>query len=223
MTSDREVLVLLGVALAAFCVVTGTNPLSPLVDVVARGQQLTFSTVIDGVVQESAAQLAASAAAVLGREVSEEAIALALMARAEGGNGGQISKIYRCHVAYNQARALGWSIVYLITYHQTSTRAGHFGEQISGRFASGRDCYENDLAAAELAQSQRNAGQDPTAGALNFVDRGGFGYQTGTSSFEATVVRWAADGKVPGLLPDAPSGLVFFWHGELPDIAEPLA
>jgi hypothetical protein len=206
--------------LAAVCWMTNTNPANPVLDFVGRGPRLTTSTVIDGVVQESPAELAAAAAAVVGRDVSQDAIALALMCRAEGGSQGQLSKVYRCHVAINQARALGWSVVDVITYHQTPARARRFGEQTSGRFASGRDCWECDLLAAEYALGQRDRGEDPTAGALNFVDVGGFGAQPGTGSFESVVERWAADGKVPGTLPDAPSGLVFFWRGRLPDIAE---
>ena len=214
----------LGLILLAvvFFMISGTNPIAPLVDMASRGRRLTTSTVVDGVVQESAGQLAAQAAAVLGRDVSEEAIALALMCRAEGGSGGAISKTYRCHVAYNQARGLNWSVVQVITYHQTPARANKFGEQISGRFASGRDCWENDLQAAEFAQAQRARGEDPTYGAVNFVDVGGFGVQVGTGSFQATVDRWAQDGKVPGTLPDAPVGLVFFWRGSVPDGAEGL-
>lgn len=202
------------------CMVTNTNPINPLVDVVQRGRRLTTCTVVDGVVQESPGELAAAAAAVVGRDVSEDALALALMCRAEGGSDGQISKVYRAHVAINQARALGWSVVEVITYHQTPARSQRFGEQISGRFASGRDCWESDLQAGEYALSQRDRGEDPTGGALNFVDVGGFGAQAGTGSFAAVVEKWAADGKVPGTLPDAPSGLVFFWRGKLPDFAE---
>jgi hypothetical protein len=202
------------------CMVTGADPLGPLVDVAQRGQRLTTSTVVDGVVQESPAELAAAAASVVGRPVSEDAIALALMCRAEGGSGGQISKVYRCHVAINQARGLGWSVVEVITYHQTPARARRFGEQISGRFASGRDCWENDLQAAEYALAQRDRGEDPTMGAVNFVDIGGFGVQAGTGSFASVVERWGAEGKVPGTLPEASSGLVFFWRGQRPAIAE---
>lgn len=209
---------LLAVAVV-FCMVTNTNPIDPLMDVVQRGRRLTTCTVVDGVVQESPAELAAAAAAVVGRDVSEDALALALMARAEGGSGGQISKVYRCHVAINQARALGWSVVEVITYHQTPSRARRFGAQTSGRFASGRDCWESDLQAGEYALAQRARGEDPTGGAVNFVDVGGFGVQEGTGSFESVVEKWAADGKVPGTLPDAPSGLVFFWRGQRPDIA----
>lgn len=202
------------------CIMTGTNPVDPLLDFAQRGRRLTTCTVVDGVVQETPAELAAAAAAVMGRAVSEDALALALMCRAEGGSGGQIQKVYRCHVAINQARALGWSVVEVITYHQTPARARRFGEQITGRFASGRDCWESDLAAAEYALAQRERGEDPTAGAVNFVDIGGFGAQAGTGSFESVVQKWAADGKVPGTLPDAPSSLVFFWRGRLPGIAE---
>lgn len=204
----------------AVCLMTGTNPINPLTDLVSRGPRLTTCTVVDGVVQETPAQLAAVAAMVVGRAVSEDAIALALMCRAEGGSGGQIQKVYRCHVAINQARALGWSVVDVITYHQAPARARRFGEQVTGRFASGRDCWQCDLDAAEYSLAQRDRGEDPTAGAVNFVDVGGFGAQAGTGSFESVVERWAADGKVPGTLPDAPSGLVFFWRGRVPDIAE---
>lgn len=218
LASNVAIIGAIGVAIA-FCVVTGSNPLAPLVDVMARGKRLTTSTVIGGVVQESASTLAAQAAAVLGRDVSTEALALALMVRAEDGSAGQVAKVYKCHVAFNQAAALGWTIVELIQYHQTASRSRHFGEQISGRFASGRDCYENDLAAAEYAQSQHDAGIDPTFGAVNFVDRGGFGSQAGADSFAATVASWAGDGKVPGTLPATPDGLVFFWHGRVPAAA----
>ena len=117
----------------AVCLMTGTNPINPLVDFAQRGPRLTTCTVIDGVVQESPAELAAVAAMVVGRAVSEDAIALALMCRAEGGSGGQIQKVYRCHVAINQARALGWTVVEVITYHQTPARARRFGEQTQER------------------------------------------------------------------------------------------
>jgi len=207
------------VLVVVFCMATNTNPLNPLVDVVQRGARLTTCTVVDGVVQETPGELAAVAAAVVGRPVSEDALALALMARAEGGSEGQISKVYRCHVAINQARALGWSIVDVITYHQTPSRAHRFGAQTSGRFASGRDCWESDLAAGEYAIGQRDRGEDPTGGALNFVDAGGFGAQAGTGSFEELIEKWAADGKTPGTLPDASSGLVFFWRGNPPPFA----
>ncbi len=216
--------ILLAGALAVMvCAVSGTNPLAPLVDVVDRGQRLNYSTVVGGVVQESAAVLAAAAGEVLGRPVTLDAIALARMVRSEDGTAGQIAKCYKCHVAFNQAEKLGWSVVKLITYHTAADRAGHFGEQITGRFASGRDPYENDLSAAEYAIAQRAAGQDPTFGALNFVDVGGFGAQLGSGSFQDTVEAWAKDGKVPGRLPDSPSGLIFFWRGEVPDNAEPVA
>lgn len=221
--SFHPYILLAGALITMACIASGTNPLAPLVDVVERGKRLNYATVVGGVVQESAADLAAAAGEVLGRPVSEEAIALARMVRSEDGSAGQIAKSYKCHVAYNQAEKLGWSVVKLITYHTAPERAGHFGEQITGRFASGHDPYENDLTAAEYAQAQRGAGQDPTFGALNFVDVGGFGAQLGTGSYQATVDAWAKDGKVPGKLPETPNGLIFFWHGQVPDGAEPVA
>lgn len=212
-----------GIVALAVVLGTGVNPLGPLVDVVARGRRLTYSTVVDGVVQESVATLAQMASATVGRDVNQEALCLAIMVRSEDGSAGQVAKVYKCHVAYNQAAAMGWDVPRLITYHTDPRRAGRLGEQITGRFASGRDCYENDLAAAEYAQAERRAGGDPTEGALNFVDVGGFGAQLGTGSFAAVVERWGKEGKVPGRLPGTPDGLVFFWRGEVPPVAEGIA
>lgn len=211
-------------AVAALAVVAaigiGGNPLAPLADIVDRGRRLTDCTVVGGVVQESPGDLAAQASATLGRDVTLDANSLARMCRSEAGSQGQISKVLRCHVAFNQADALGWGITQLITYHKTAARADAYGEQISGRFASGSDPYENDLAAAEYAMAERNNGIDRTFGALNFVDVGALGVQLGSRSWEETRDRWAADGKVPGTIPGSPLGLVFFWRGTVPAGAE---
>jgi hypothetical protein len=136
---------------------------------------------------------------------------------------GQYAKAAICHVVCNQAATLGWGVTTTVQYHKTSSRAEHYGAQISGRVASGEDPYECDLAAAEYALAQRARGEDPTGGASNFVDVRAFGVQEGTGSFSELVEAWAAEGKRPGTLPDAPSSLVFFWKGAgVPVFANPV-
>ena len=197
--------------------VTQTSAGAAVVDVVARGRRLTSETVAGGVVQESVDDLVAQAAAVLGRDVDADALALALMCRAEEGEAGQITKVALCHVVCNQADTLGWSPLKLVQYHKSGA---HFGAQSGGRVASGRDCYENDLAAAELALDQRAAGLDSTGGATNFVNRDAFGVQEGSSTFDDWDAEMRGEGKVGGTLPGTSSALVFYWRKAVPDIAE---
>ncbi len=215
--------VLVGATLAGSDVAGELADVLPeLYDDAFRGMQLTHATVdASGIVQESAEELARQASETLGREVSREAQALARVCRSEEGHAGQRAKTYLCHVMLNQAA--GRDIVDVIQAHNTATRDGHFGAQISGAVASGSDPYESDLNAAEYALAERGQGQDPTGGATNFVDRRAFGVQAGTSTFEALVAKWGAGGKVPGRLPDAPDNLVFFWRGSVPDVGEALA
>lgn len=195
--------------------------LPALYDDLFRGAQLSRGTVVNGVVQEDVATLAAQAAAVVGRDVAPDAYALARVCRSEEGRAGQMAKVYLCHVMLNQAG--GGDVVATIQAHNTSARNGHFGEQISGAVSSVQDPYESDLNAAEYALAQRAQGDDPTGGATNFVDRRAFGVQAGTGSFADLVARWGASGKRPGTLPDASANLVFFWAGAPPDFAEAIA
>jgi len=215
--------VLLGATLAGSDVAGELADVLPeLYDDAFRGAQLTRATVdADGVVLESAEELARQASEALGREVSIEAQALARVCRSEEGRAGQRAKTYLCHVMLNQAG--GRDIVATIQAHNTTKRNGHFGAQISGAVASGADPFESDLNAAEYALAERAQGIDPTNGATNFVDRRAFGVQAGTGSFEDLLARWGAAGKVPGRLPDAPDNLIFFWAGSVPDGAEVLA
>jgi hypothetical protein len=208
-------------AVAAFVAMASGAP-AALADVMARGQRLTTCTVdSDGVVTDSPQSLCNQAAATLGRAITLDAYALARMVRSEDGSAGQVAKALKCHVGFNQVASLGWpSVAYWVTYHRSANRAGKFGAQISGRVASGKDPYENDLVAAEYAIAERANGSDPTFGAVNFVDVGGFGSQAGTGTFDDLVTQWAAEGKVPGTLPNTPDGLVFFWRGNVPDGAE---
>lgn len=200
--------------------VTQTDALPALVDVVERGRRLSVDTEnTAGVVLDDPGTLRAAAEAIVGRPIALDAYSLARVCRSEEGRAGQVAKTYLCHVVMNQAQALGMGVTEVIEFHRTASRDQHYGAQISGRVASGEDPYESDLAAAEYALAERNNGQDPTAGASNFVDRRAFGVQEGTGSFAALVAAWAGEGKVPGNLPDAPDDLVFFWRGSVPPIA----
>lgn len=210
-------------AVVAVLVCTQTSAGAAVVDVVARGSRLTNVTVVGGVVQESAETLAAQAASVVGRDVDTDAIALALMCRSEEGSAGQVTKVALCHVACNQADALGWTPLQLVQYHKGTGRARHFGQQITGRVASDEDCYEDDLLAAETALGQRAEDLDTTGGAMNFVNRGAFGVQPGSTTFEEWEATMANEGKVGGTLPGTARGLVFYWRGSVPDFAEALS
>lgn len=223
-----------GIALAALVAATLADPsdatlaaiasvIPTLYDDAFRGQQLTTATVDgSGVVAESADELAAQASAVLGRPVTAEAQALARVCRSEEGRAGQRAKTYLCHVMLNQANASGRGVVDTIEAHNTASRNGHFGAQISGAVASGADPYESDLNAAEVALAEAAQGIDPTGGATNFVDRRAFGVQAGSGSFDDLVASWGASGKAPGTLPEASANLVFFWSGAVPDGATEL-
>jgi hypothetical protein len=191
-----------------------------IADLAEQGRQLTHATVdASGVVTDDPRGLVDAAGALLGRPVDPDAYALARMLRSEEGTAGQITKVYLANVAQNQARALGWSIWELMLYHKTESRAGRFGRQISGRFATTSDPFESDLAAAEWALSN----PDQTGGALNFADRRAFGVQEGSTTFTDFAASLAKEGKQPGTLPSAPDKLVFFWRGDLPDNATGVA
>jgi len=220
--------ILIGLALMWIASQTGVpvvgDVLPELVDVVSRGARLTTAAVdASGIVTTPDYELLSQAAAVVGRDVDRDAYSLARMVRSEEGAAGQIAKTYLCHVMMNQADAAGLGITEIIQRHNQAARNGHYGAQISGAVASGQDPYESDLAAAEYALSQRANGDDPTAGATNFVDKRAFGVQAGTSTFDDLVSRWGADGRAPGNLPDASPNLVFFWRGSVPDVAQALA
>jgi len=196
------------------------DALNVVTDFAGRGERLTTCQVDDaGVVTDDPDALVAAASAAVGYDVSRDAYALARMCRSEEGSADTLTKVRLCNVAQNQAAQLGFTVWDLMLFHKTSTRAGRFGKQISGRFSTVKDPYESDLAAAYQALQLG----DQTGGALNFVDRRAFGVQEGATSFDATVASWAKEGKQPGTLPGSPSSLVFFWRGDLPPDAEVIA
>lgn len=169
-------------------------------DYTTRGQRLSVSPPLNaaGQVPTPPAELLDQAQAVLGREVSMDAYAIARMIRAEGGGGPVPEKRARAWVAVNDANAHDWSLLYTIAGPDYL-----FGRQRGWRYASGRtnkdgstvDPYENDLAVAEGVLAGELA--DNTGGAVKFVDTDAFGVQAGTGTYEETVASWAQEGLQP--------------------------
>lgn len=215
------ILGLLAISSAADIPVLGTV-LPTLEDLAVRGQRLTTCTSdANGVVNESPDDLANAASAVVGRTVTVDAYSGARMVRSEEGSAGETAKSYLVHVCLNLADQAGTDLTGFCTQHNTGSRDGHYGKQISGQVSTTQDPYENDLAASEYALAQRAQGIDATGGALHFVDKAAFGVQVGAASSFDTFLASTTFGT-PGNLPNAPDHLVFFWPGDLPDQAVPL-
>ncbi len=179
-------------------------------DVVERGARLTTSTIgQNGLVNESPALLLAQACAALGRDITQEAYALARMARSEADpRDGDENRRWRMWTARNDGDAHGWSVFQTVT---AATGGGHvYGGQIPGRrYSTARDPYESDLVLAEQVLSA-DWSEDPTGGAVKFADPGALGgVQPGTPSYAALVDRWGAEGLTPEPL-NGPGGTVFF-------------
>jgi hypothetical protein len=184
-------------------------------DLTRRGSRLTKTTLdADGKVPIDPFVLADQAGQVLNRAVDADAYALARMLRSEEGSAGPVVKRLLGWVALNDAAELGWDLLELFTFSTVAARKGYFGKQISRRYSTAQDPYENDLAIAELVIGELAAGKaDPTSGAVKFVNKDAFASQAGASSYEAVRARWAKEGLSPVLLAGAPDNLVFFRRG----------
>ncbi len=146
---------------------------------------------------------AEQASAKLGRLVATDAYALARMIRSERGSGPQVERLAVAHVALNDAKEHGWSLL-----HTLVGPRGHFGPQRGWRYATTRDPYESDLELAEtvLAGSTR----DPTGGAVKFVHINAFGKQEGTRTYEEVRDKWAREGLRPATVAGASSDFRVF-------------
>lgn len=186
-------------------------------DLTKRGRRLTSTTLDpDLKVAETPEQLVAWAAEVVGRPVDPGAYALARMLRSEEGSAGPVVKRLLGWVATNDAADLGWSLERLFTFSTKGSRNGYFGKQITRRYSTAQDPYENDLHIAENVINERARGMgDPTAGSVKFVNKDAFSSQAGASSYEAVRARWAREGLHPTLILGAPPNLVFFRRGAL--------
>lgn len=187
-----------------------------------RGNQLSYGTVTDGIVQEIPEVLANQAEAVLGFTPDRDTLALARMGRSEGVDGME----YRMHVVLNDMASLlsqghtAYSgVEKYLTYSRNESANGHFSIQGDGkRAASTHDPFEGDYALAQKVISDHDSGIDPTNGATKFVDKSGPFYihdpSTGQSvktDYAGIVAAWGADGYTPDdNLPGATSNFVIF-------------
>lgn len=181
-------------------------------DLSRRGRRLTTTSLdADGKIPVPPTELAAAVSTLLDRQVTATAYGLARMMRSEEGSAAPAVKRLLGWVAINDAAELRWNLLRTLTYSTKASRLGFFGEQISRRYSTARDPYENDLAIAEkvLDEYARNLG-DPTGGAVKFVNVSAFGVQKGTTSYQAVVDRWAKDGLEPFRIAGAPDNLRFF-------------
>ncbi len=185
-----------------------------VVDLATAGRRLTKTTLDeDGTVRNDPENLAAAAAAVMGRPVSLDAYALARMVRSEDARAAASVKQLVGHVAINEARRRGTTVAELLLRSTVASRNGFFGRQRSRYAATSADPYEVDLLVAEAALEEDRQGYDPTGGALKFVHPAAFGVQAGTGTYADTVAKWAAEGYHPAIVPGAPSSIVFFRKG----------
>lgn len=181
-------------------------------DLTRRGRRLSITKLdADLKVPIDPAELARRVAALLGRQVEPGAYALARMLRSEEGSAGAEVKRLLAWVCMNDAEELGWPLLKTLTFSTVAQRKGYFGKQITRRYSTAQDPYEQDLLIAEAAIGEREyGGGDPTAGAVKFVNKAAFASQAGASSYEAVRDRWAKDGLEPTLIAGAPTNLVFF-------------
>lgn len=220
--TTRTLLYVGGVGGVAYVLLRWRSPVAPVqialdyvTNIVGRGNKLSDGTLVDGVVQEIPEVLQDMATAVLGVQADPNTLALARMGRSEGVDGMEI----RMHVALNDLanlqRVYGYgvysSMLALMTHSKIARADGHFSAQNLGkRYSTARDPFEADYALAQKVESDRANGIDLASGATKFVDKSGFGVQTGTGSYEDTAASWAAQGYVAQNVDGASSNFVIF-------------
>jgi hypothetical protein len=171
-----------------------------------------------GIIVEPPAVIAAALAAELGRPVSRDVSALARMLASETEARHPETAPVRAHIALNDLADLNrrhsdwhWTIEDLITYSSMPVHRGHFGEQRWGRrYASDRDGAAAYVLIAEQAIAEHARGEDPTGGALKFIDKRSMLVQHGTRSFESVASAWATEGLHPFQLAGYPEDLFVF-------------
>lgn len=193
------------------------------VNLVGRGNQLSFSTLSNGIVEEVPSVLVDMATGVLGFDAEMNTYSLARMGRSEGVDGME----YRMHVALNDLAALqaqyGFgvysSITALMIHSKKDAANGHYSSQDEGkRYSTAHDPFETDYALAQKVISDHDSGIDPTGGATKFVDKSGPFYihdpvtgETVKTDYAGIVAAWAKDGYSPvDNLPNATSNFVVF-------------
>lgn len=204
--SDRD-LWLLGLGGAVLLLGGGT------VAIALSGNKITRSTLGgDGQIVQSPQELLAQASAAMKRPVTMAAYALARMAASEGTREARP----RMHVALNDAADHDWDELTTVTYTRTPGQTRRFGKQhdsssgITRRYATSRDPSRELVELAERVIIDHAQGNDPTYGAVKFVDASAFGVQEGTGSFEDLVDRWGREGLRPSNVPGYGSDFYVF-------------
>lgn len=168
-----------------------------------------------GVIVEAPSVLIAQATQVLNFAADADTYSLARMGRSEGVDGME----YRMHVAINDMNDLlsrgltaYSSITALMTYSKNASANGHYSKQSLGkRYSTHADPYEADYALAQKVQADNDAGNDPTGGAIKFVDKSGPLYVGGQKvDYDTFVANWATEGLTPVNLPNATTNFVVF-------------
>jgi len=215
--TTRHILLFLGIA--ALLVIAAIWGVPVARDLITQGQRLNRTAIDENknavdveTGEDDPAALAAAASAVLGREVTVNALALARMLRSEEGSAAPEVKAALAWVCLNAADEKRVSVVQRLTASKVAARDGKFGRQISRWASTAGDPYENDLAIAEdtMEKFMVYPERDPTNGAVKFVDKRAFGVQEGTRTYAEVEAEWATEGLRPFSLPGAPASLVFF-------------
>lgn len=214
--TTKHILLFLGIA--ALLVVAAIWGVPVARDLITQGQRLTRTTIdddknaVDANGDSDPEALAAEASAVVGREVTVNAYALARMLRSEESSAGPEVKAALAWVCLNSADEKRVTVLQRLTASKIAARDGRFGRQISRWAATTSDPYENDLAIAEdtMGKFMVYPERDPTNGAVKFVDKRAFGVQEGTRTYAEVEAEWATEGLRPFSLPGTPSSLVFF-------------
>lgn len=192
-------------------------------NVIGRGNQLSFSTLSNGIVEEIPSVLTDMATGVLGFNADLDTYSLARMGRSEGVDGEE----YRMHVLLNDLASLQAqygggvysSITALLIHSKIAAANGHYSAQNEGkRYSTAHDPFESDYALAQKVLSDRAAGTDIAQGATKFVDKSGPFYvhdpstgETVKTDYQGIVDAWGAQGFTPiDNLPNATSNFVIF-------------
>lgn len=160
-------------AVAALCgwwFFKGDNPVQLARSFLGRGKKLTRSTLnADGSLSESVDDLVSQVKTAIGRDVAEDAVAMARVSASEHDGADEREKGAIQWVLRNDAAAHGWSIRHAVTVNPGTlgSQAGRRYSTAGGGLAGCREIHEDDLYVAESILA--GAIPDPTYGATKFV------------------------------------------------------
>lgn len=167
-----------------------------------RGNKLSESSMVNGVVSESPEVVLDMASAVLGFRADQDTYSLARMGRSEGVDGME----YRMHVLLNDLYELQTrfgstyeSVTELLIHSKVDRADGRYSEQGLGkRYSTSHDPYEGDYKLAAKVLADRERGIDLVDGATKFVDKSGpFKVDGKVTDYNGLVASWAEDGLTP--------------------------